>query len=367
MFGITPSARLRPSPYYEATLAEGVCAFTTYNHMLMPTSYGKPLEEYWRLINGVSQWDVAVERQVQLRGPDAGRLAQILAPRDLSKCKVGQGKYVPLVNHQGVLINDPICLKLADDLYWLSIADSNIWFWASAIAAERGLRVEVSEPDVSPLAIQGPKAEDVVAHLCGDWVRGLKYFWFREFDLGGIPLVVARSGWSKQGGFELYLRDGSQGTKLWNLVKEAGQPWGIGPGNPNWSERVESGLISFGGDTDGQTNPYEVRMGKYVDLHVPDDTVGIQALRRISAEGPKRHSLGIILDAGEPVSPGFSWNPIYKDGVKVGDLTNCIFSIRVQKNLGFALISRDCVVGDRVHSMVGGVMQSGVLTELPFV
>ncbi len=367
MFGITPSARLRPSPFYEATLAEGVCAFTTYNHMLMPTSYGKPLEEYWRLINGVSLWDVAVERQVQLRGPDAGRLAQILAPRDLSKCKVGQGKYVPLVNHQGVLINDPICLKLADDLYWLSIADSNIWFWASAIAAERGLRVEVSEPDVSPMAIQGPKAEDVVAHLCGDWVRGLKYFWFREFDLNGIPLVVARSGWSKQGGFELYLRDGSQGTKLWNLVKEAGQPWGIGPGNPNWSERVESGLISFGGDTDGQTNPFEVRMGKYVDLHVPDDTVGIQALRRIAEEGPKRHSLGIILDAGDPVSPGFSWNPIYKDGVKVGDLTNCIFSIRVQKNLGFALISRDCVVGDRVHSMVGGVMQSGVLTELPFV
>jgi len=367
MFGITPSARLRPSPFYEATLAEGVCAFTTYNHMLMPTSYGKPLEEYWRLINGVSQWDVAVERQVQLRGPDAGRLAQILAPRDLSKCKVGQGKYVPLVNHQGVLINDPICLKLANDLYWLSIADSNIWFWASAIAAERGLRVEVSEPDVSPMAIQGPKAEDVVAHLCGDWVRGLKYFWFREFDLNGIPLVVARSGWSKQGGFELYLRDGSQGTKLWNLVKEAGQPWGIGPGNPNWSERVESGLISFGGDTDGQTNPFEVRMGKYVDLHVPDDTVGIQALRRIAEEGPKRHSLGIILDAGDPVSPGFSWNPIYKDGVKVGDLTNCIFSIRVQKNLGFALISRDCVVGDRVHSMVGGVMQSGVLTELPFV
>ena len=367
MFGITPSARLRPSPYYEATLAEGVCAFTTYNHMLMPTSYGKPLEEYWRLINGVSQWDVAVERQVQLRGPDAGRLAQILAPRDLSQTKVGQGKYVPLVNHEGVLINDPICLKLAEDLYWLSIADSNIWFWASAIAAERGLRVDVSEPDVSPLAIQGPKAEDVVAHLCGDWVRGLKYFWFREFDLHGIPLVVARSGWSKQGGFELYLRDGSQGTKLWNLVKEAGQPWGIGPGNPNWSERVESGLISFGGDTDGQTNPYEVRMGKYVDLHVPDDTVGIQALRRIAAEGPKRHSLGIILDAGDPVTPGFLWNPIYKDGVKVGDLTNCIFSIRMQKNLGFALISRHCAVGDRVEARVGGVMLAGVLTELPFV
>jgi glycine cleavage system aminomethyltransferase T len=367
MFGITPSARLRPSPFYEATLKEGVCAFTTYNHMLMPTSYGKPLEEYWRLINGVSQWDVACERQVQIKGPDAGKLTQILSARDLSNCKIGQGKYVPLCNHDGVLINDPIILKLADDLYWLSIADSNIWFWAKAIAAERGLNIEVSEPDVSPMAIQGPKAADVVAHVCGEWIRDLKYFWFRETEINGIPVVVARSGWSKQGGYEIYLRDGSKGTALWDQFKEAGQPWGIGPGNPNWSERVESGLISYGGDTDTQTNPFEVRMGKYVDLHVPDDTIGIQTLRRIHAEGPKRHSLGIILDAGDPVSPGFLWNPIFRDGEKVGDLTNCVFSIRVQKNLGFALISRDCRVGDRVEALVNGKMEPGVLTELPFL
>lgn len=366
MFGITPSARLRPSPFYDATIKEGVTTFTTYNHMLMPTSYGKPLEEYWRLINGVSQWDVAVERQVQLKGPDAGRLAQILAPRDLSKQKVGQGRYVPLCNHQGVLINDPICLKLAEDLYWLSIADSNIWFWAGAIAAERGLRVEVSEPDVSPMAIQGPKAEDVVAAVCGDWVRALKYFWFKETEINGIPVVVQRSGWSKQGGFEIYLRDGTKGTELWNIFREAGAPWGIGPGNPNWSERVESGLVSFGGDTDGTTNPYEVRMGKYIDLDAPDDTIGIQALRRIAAEGPKRHSLGIILDAGDPVVPGFLWNPIFKDGQKVGDLTNCVFSIRVQKNLGFALISSACQIGDRVEALVGGRMEPGTLVEMPF-
>lgn len=194
MFAITPSARLRPSPYFDATLAEGVTAFTTYNRMLMPTSHGDPEGEYWRLINGVSQWDVAVERPVQLCGPDAGRLAQILSPRDLSRCTVGQGKYVPLCNHQGVLINDPIVLKLAEDLYWLSIADSNIWFWAAAIAAERGLDVEISEPDVSPMAVQGPLAEAVVAHLCSDWVRGRKYFWFREAMIDGIPVIVARSG-----------------------------------------------------------------------------------------------------------------------------------------------------------------------------
>ena len=367
MFGITPSARLRPSPFFEATVAEGVTAFTTYNHMLMPTSFGDQEAEYWRLINGVSQWDVAVERQVQLRGRDAGRLAQILAPRDLSTQQSGQGKYVPLCDHRGVLINDPICLKLADDLYWLSIADSNIWFWAGAIAAERGLRVEVSEPDVSPMAIQGPRAEDVVAGVCGDWVRAIKYFWFREAHIDGIPVVVQRSGWSKQGGFEIYLRDGTQGTRLWQIFKEAGKPFGIGPGGPNWCERVESGLVSYGGDTDQNTNPYEVRMGKYVDLSVPDDTIGIQALRRIAAEGPRRHTLGIVLDVGAPVRPGFTWNPLFCDGRKVGDLTNCIFSYRLKKNIGFALVECNHAVGARVEAKIGGSVQRGTLVELPFI
>ena len=367
MFGITPSARLRPSPFFDATLAEGVTAFTTYNHMLMPTSYGHPEEEYWRIINGVSLWDVAVERQVQLKGPDAGKLAQILAPRDLSKCKVGQGKYVPLCNHSGVLINDPILLKLADDLYWLSIADSNIWFWARAIAEERGLKVEVSEPDVSPLAVQGPKAEAVVASLFGDWVKDVKYFWFKETEINGIPVVVARSGWSKQGGFEIYLRDGSQGTELWNLVKEAGKPFDIGPGNPNWCERVESGLISYGGDTDSGTNPFEVRMGKYIDLDVPDDVIGIKALRKIKAEGPKRHSLGVMMDNPDRMSPDFAWLPILVNGQKVGDLTNSAWSFRLKKNIGFALISSKCQVGDRVEIVRKDGTISGILTDLPFI
>ena len=367
MFGITPSARLRPSPYFEATLEDGVSAFTTYNHMLMPTSFGHPEAEYWRIINGVSMWDVAVERQVELVGPDAGRLAQILAPRDLTKCRVGQGKYVALCNHAGVLINDPILLKLADDRYWLSIADSNIWFWARAIAAERRLDVAVNEPDVSPLAIQGPKAEDVVAHLCGDWVRELKYFWFRETAIDGIPVTVARSGWSKQGGFELYLMDGTQGNRLWRRVKEAGKAWDIGPGNPNFCERVESGLLSYGGDTDDRTNPFEVRMGKYVDLDVPDDVIGIEALRRIHREGPKRHQLGVVLDGEEPVAFGFHWYPIDVDGRKVGDLTNYAFSYRLKKNIGFALIATTCRPGTRVTVHKDGKAIGGVLQELPFI
>lgn len=366
MFGITPSARLRPSPFYEATLAEGVTAFTIYNHMLMPTSFGRPEEEYWRLLQGVSQWDVACERQVQLKGPDAGRLAQILSARDIRAIREGQGKYVPLCNHAGVLINDPILLKLDEDRYWFSIADSNIWFWARAIAAERGLDVEVSEPDVSPLAVQGPKAEDVVASLCGEWVRTLKYFWFRETTLEGIPLVVARSGWSKQGGFELYLLDGTKGTKLWNIVKEAGRAWDIGPGNPNFCERIESGLLSYGGDTDETTNPFEVRLGKYVDLTVPDDVIGIEALRRIHAAGPRRHQLGVVLDGEEPTQLGFLWHPIRRNGEAVGVLTNCVWSYRLRRNIGFALISTSCRAGERVEVVKEGC-SGGVLRELPFI
>jgi glycine cleavage system aminomethyltransferase T len=367
MFSVFPTARLRPSPFYESAVAEGMVAASIYNRMIMPTSYGHPEAEYWRIINGVSQWDVGVERQVQLKGPDAGRLAQILAPRDLSNCAVGQGKYVPLCNHRGTVINDPIVLKLTDDLYWLSIADSDIWFWAGAIAAERKLNVEVSEPDVSPMALQGPKAEDVVAHVMGDWVRALKYFWFKEATLEGIPVVVQRSGWSKQGGFEIYLKDGKQGTKLWNIFKEAGKPWGIGPGAPATAERTESGLVSVGGDTDEHTNPFEIRLGKYVNLDVPDDVVGIQALRKIKAEGIKRHQLGLVLEGEKPHPLGFKREDIHQNGKRVGMMTNCVWSLRMKRNIGYALVEVSAKPGDHVSVMRSNGPVDAKLVELPFL
>lgn len=367
MFSFFPTPRVRPSPFFESVVAEGMVTANVYNRMIMPTSFGDPEAEYWRIINGVSQWDVAVERQVQLKGPDAGRLAQLLSPRDLSTCKVGQGKYVPLCNHQGTIINDPILLKLADDLYWFSIADSDIWLWASAIAAERGLNVEISEPDVSPMALQGPKAKDVVAAVLGDWVRALKYFWFKETQIEGIPIAVQRSGWSKQGGFEIYLRDGSKGTKLWNIFKEAGKPWGIGPGAPATPERVESGLLSVGGDTDHETNPFEVRLGKYVDLNVPDEVVGIKALRRIKAEGIKRHQLGLVLDGDRPSPLRLHLEDVSLNGSVIGKMTNCVWSPRMKANIGFALISVSAKAGDQVnvHRAHGPV--AARLVELPFL
>lgn len=367
MFQMFPTPRTRPSPFYASAVAEGMTAANIYNRMIMPTSFGDPEAEYWRLINGVSQWDVGVERQVQLKGPDAGRLAQILSPRDLSTCKIGQGKYVPLCNHRGTIINDPILLKLADDLYWFSIADSDIWFWAGAIAAERGLDVDVSEPDVSPMALQGPKAEDVVAHVLGDWVRSLKYFWFRETEIEGIPVAVQRSGWSKQGGFEIYLRDGTQGTRLWDIFKEAGQPWGIGPGSPTTAERTESGLVSVGGDTDEATNPFEVRLGKYVDLDVADDVVGITALRRIKAEGVKRHQLGLVLEGETPDPLGFRREDITKDGKRIGMMTNCVWSPRMKANIGYALIEASVPAGETVQVQRDQGPVTARLVELPFL
>ena len=243
--------------------------FQVYNHMYLPTGFGDPAGEYDRLLNGVAMWDVAAERQVEITGPDAAKLVQYLTPRNLDTTAIGQGRYVPICDYDGFLINDPVLLKLAEDRFWLSIADSDITLWAQAIGREKGWDVTVFEPDVSPLAIQGPKAEDVTAALLGDWVRGLRYFGFQEFTLDGIPMVVIRSGWSKQGGFELFLTDGAQGPALWDRVKEAGAPFGIGPGAPNGVERLESGLISYGGDMRRQTlpaTPFEMGMGKLVDL-----------------------------------------------------------------------------------------------------
>jgi len=356
---------LRPSPYYESALADGATTLHPYNRMMIPLGYGDPDEEYRRLVEGVSMWDVGAERQVQLKGPDAATLAQILCTRDLSKAVVGQGKYVALCDHRGTIINDPIALKIADDCFWLSIADSDIGLWARCVAAERGLDVDVSEPDVSPLAVQGPMAEDVVASMFGDWVRDLKYFWFGDAEIDGIPLKIARSGWSKQGGFELYLMDGARGGDLWNLVKEAGQPWDIGPGYPNGSERIESGLLSWAGDCDDQTNPFEVRLGRFVDLDVPDDVIGIQALRRIKAEGPKRHQLGIVLD--DQRRPGHErWFDVTANGDRVGDMTTGAWSYKLERNIGFGLLSTDCQIGDEVvvHLTHGPV--TGHLTDIPF-
>ncbi|MEM6738543.1 MAG: glycine cleavage T C-terminal barrel domain-containing protein [Pseudomonadota bacterium] len=366
MAQIIPVGRLRKSPFYDATLREGAETFLPYNRMLIPRGYGDREAEYWRLIRGVSMWDVAAQRQVELKGPDAGRLAQDLSARDLSNQSIGQGKYVSICDHRGRLLNDPIVSKLAEDRFWLSVSDSDIWTWAHAVAGERGLNVEVSEPDASPLAIQGPKAEDVVASLFGEWVRELRYFWFRQADLEGIPLLVARSGWSKQGGFELYLRDHTQGHRLWSMVKEAGQPFDIGPGYPNPSERTESGLLNWDVDTDAETNPFEVRLDRFLDLDCPDDVIGIAALRKIAAEGPRRHQLGVVLDQPKEAENQAMRCQVRKGDRVVGQLTHQAWSYRLKRMIGYALVSVEAAAGDAVVVSKDGQGIDAQLVSLPF-
>ncbi|MBO9436662.1 glycine cleavage system protein T [Ruegeria sp. R13_0] len=366
MARIVSAGRLRKSPYYQSTIDEGAETLLTYNNMLVPRGYGDREAEYWRLINGVSMWDVAVQRQVQLKGPDAAQLAQILCVRDLSDQKVGQGKYVAVCDHRGILINDPIAMKVADDCYWLSISNSDIWFWARCVAGERGLNVEVSEPDVSPMAVQGPKAEDVVASIFGDWVRELRYFWFQGAEVEGIPLQLVRAGWSKQGGFELFLMDESKGDRLWQIVKEAGRPFDIGPGYPNPSERTESGLLNYGTDTDDATNPFEVRMKKFVDLDLDRDVIGASALRKIKETGVKRHQLGVILEGDQEDEDQSIWLDINLDNRIVGHMTNKAWSYRLKRMIGYALVSVDAQAGDIVQVRRGKTLIDARLVELPF-
>ena len=289
-------------PFFDSTVADGVTHFTIYNHMFMPTSYGDPDAEYRRLLEKVAMWDVAVQRQVQISGDDAERLVRYLIPRDLKDCPVGRGMYVPLCDHYGRLINDPILLRLAKDKFWLSIADSDVLLWVQAVAAEGDFDVSVEEPDVSPLAIQGPNAEAVAVDLLGEWVRELKYFQFRETTLDNIPLIAGRSGWSKQGGFEIYLRDGSRGAELWDRVKEIGAPYEIGPGAPNQIERLESGLLSYGADNLPDSDPFEVGLGRLISLDRTDNFIGKTALHCKAEQGPKRKLVGIIIN-DEPILP----------------------------------------------------------------
>lgn len=341
-FELAIGANLRKSPYYEATLQAGVKSFSVYNHMLIPAHFGDPDAEYRRLMTGVAMWDVAAQRQVELAGPDAMKLAQYLTPRNLSGTRVGQGRYVPICDHDGYLINDPVLLKLAEDKVWLSVADSDIHLWAQAIAQEKGWAVTVGEPDVSPLAIQGPRAVDVTEALFGAWVRDLRYFGFHETTLAGIPLVLARSGWSKQGGFELYLTDASRGQDLWDRVAAAGAAFGIGPGAPNDIERVESGLISYGSDMRRQVipaDPFEMGMGGLVDLGRSDDFVGRAALHRIAAKGPARRRTGFWID-GTPAAPGHQV-PVWQGDTAVGMLSELVFSPRLGRSIGIGLLRAD--------------------------
>ena len=361
-------ARLRRTPFFEATQRWGAKAYTVYNHMLFPIRYADLEEEYWHLIQHVTLWDVSVERQVEITGPDAFTFTNMLTPRDLSRCAVGQGKYVAITAADGGIINDPVLLRLGENHFWLALADSDVLLWARAVALHAGLRVEIREPDVSPLQIQGPKAKDVVRTLFGEDLLKLRYYWFVERTLDGIPLVITRTGWSGEVGYEVYLRDGSRGDELWERIMEAGRPYNIRPTGPSDIRRVEAGILNWGADLTLDDNVYEAGLDWLIDQDKPGDYIGETALARIREQGVTRKLVGIEI-AGDPVDFNTTKWPARVGGQTVGRVTSAIWSPRLEKNIGYAMLpSAHTGLGTRITVDVPGAGErSATVVPKPFV
>ena len=330
-------ARLRRSPFFDATQRYGAKGYTVYNHMLFPTCFADFEEEYWHLLNHVTLWDVSVERQVEITGPDAFAFTNLLTPRDLSKCAVGQGKYVVITADDGGIINDPVLLRLGENHFWLALADSDVLLWARGVAFKSGLRVSITEPDVSPLQIQGPKAKDVVQALFGDAATKLRYYWFLETKLDGIPVVVTRTGWTGEVGFEVYLRDSSRGDELWERIMAAGKPHNIRPTGPSDIRRVEAGILNWGADMTLANNVYEVGLDYLVDDGKGADYIGRDALKRIKAEGVKQKLAGIEIEGVRIEMNAIRW-AIAANGSRTGRVTSALYSPRLKRNIGYAMM-----------------------------
>jgi glycine cleavage system aminomethyltransferase T len=341
MSQIQAGSRLRRTPFFEATQRWGAKGYTVYNHTLFPIRFDELEAEYWHLLHHVTLWDVSVERQVEITGPDAFRFTNMLTPRDLSTCAVGQGKYVLITAPDGGIVNDPVLLRLGENHFWLALADSDVLLYAIGLAANAGLDVQLREPDVSPLQIQGPKSKDVVRGLFGEDVLALKYYWFLETDLDGIPLVVTRTGWTAEVGYEVYLRDGTRGEELWERIMEAGKPFDIRPTGPSDIRRVEAGIFNYGADMTLDNNPYELGLDRLVDLDKQEDYQGKEALARIRTEGVRRRLVGVEIEGDRLAFNPAKWPVRDGDGAEIGRVTSALYSPRMERNIGYAWVPVD--------------------------
>ena len=361
------SPRVRKSPFFQSTMKYGAKAFTVYNHMYLPVSFENTIADYNNLLQGVQLWDVGVERQVQIKGPDAASLIQFLTPRNIKKCSVGQAMYAPLLDFQGGFLNDPVMLKLAEDFYWLSIADGDSLLWVEAIAKGYNFNVEVEEPDVSPLQVQGPNSAKLMTKVFGEWVDDLGFYRFKEVTHDGIPMVIARMGYSKELCYEIFLQDYSKGNELWEMLWQAGQEFNISPGGPNIIFRLEGGILSYLADFDRTNNPFEVGLDWMIDLDQEDDFIGKEALRKISQRGPTRKLMGAEIK-GDPIeSSNEDYLPVLIDGKRVGTMTAMVFSPRLQKNIAYVFLEIEhAKVGQEI--LISNFDQSlkAVVVDLPW-
>ena len=332
--------QIRKSPFFEATVRWGAKSFSVYNHMYIPRDFGDPERNFWNLVNEAILCDVAVERQVQISGPDASKFVQMMSPRDLSSMKVGQCKYVILTNQKGGILNDPVLLKLDDDRYWFSLADSDVLFWAQGLAHHSGLDVEIVEPDVSPLQLQGPKSRIIMSELFDEDFSDLKYYWFKKTKLGDIDLIVSRTGWSSELGYELFLLNHKQGDELYERIMKKGKSLGLHPGHTSTIRRIEGAMLSYHADMDIHTNPFECGLERLIELDKKFDFVGKEALQRIKKEGLSRLQVGLILEGAPLPQPNTRFWELSHDEVNVGKVTSAVYSPRLKKNIALAMVSQ---------------------------
>ena len=359
--------QIRKSPYFDSTVKWGATGFSVYNHMYIPRDFGSPEQNFWNLIEKAILCDVAVERQVEITGPDAFKFTQLLTPRDLSKLAVGQCKYVLIINNEGGILNDPVLLRLAENHFWLSLADSDVLLWAQGVAVNSGLDVQIKEPDVSPLQLQGPTSGEIMVKLFGDDIKDLKYYWLREYNLDGIPLIVSRTGWSSELGYEIYLRDGAKGNQLYEKIMEAGKEHGLQPGHTSSIRRIEGGMLSYHADADINTNPFELGFDRLVNLDSDINFIGKEALKKINQNGIKRKQVGVEIDCSPLSGPNTTFWVLKKDKINVGKITSAVYSPRLKKNIALAMVSIE-------HSEIGNKFQvttnegafNCVIVEKPF-
>jgi aminomethyltransferase len=359
--------QIRKSPYFDSTVKWGATGFSVYNHMYIPRDFGSPEQNFWNLIEKSILCDVAVERQVEITGPDAYKFIQLLTPRDLSKLSVGQCKYVLIVNNDGGILNDPVLLRLAENQFWLSLADSDVLLWAQGVAVNSGLDVKISEPDVSPLQLQGPTSQEIMVKLFGESIRDLKYYWLREYDLDDIPLIVSRTGWSSELGYEIYLRDGSRGNDLYEKIMATGKEHGIQPGHTSSIRRIEGGMLSYHADADIHTNPYELGFDRLVNLKTDIDFIGKEALKKIKQNGIKRKQVGLVIDCNPLSGPNTTFWPIEKGNKTIGKVTSAVYSPRLKKNIALAMIEINySELGNQLDIQTHEGKYSATIVEKPF-
>ena len=367
IFSIAKSRRLRSSPYTSRIEKQGVTAYTAYNHMLLPAAFGSVEESCDHLKKNVQVWDVAGERQVEITGNDAAKLVQLMTCRDLSKSKDGRCYYCPIIDDKGGLINDPVVLRLNNNRWWISIADSDVILFAKGLAIGNKFDVEISEPDVNIIAVQGPKSFKLMENIFGNEITKLKFFGFDYFEFKGIKHLIAQSGWSKQGGYEIYVENTDSGLELYDYLFEAGKVFDVKPGCPNLIERIESGLLSYGNDMDSNDNPFECGFDKFVNLDSDIVFLGKENLKKIKLEGIKKKLMGVQIDAKE-INVSGSIDLKDENNIKIGELRSGCYSPHFGKVLGIAMMKKPFwEVSQIVKIQLNNQTFDGKVCDLPFI